>query len=68
MAATKRLEHVRAAYKDPRFSPEGDRLTHFVTRNLLSAPVLDADGEVVAVVQFLNKNGGGAFTEGIARV
>ena len=42
-------------YRDPRFNPEPDRKSGFVTRNLLSAPMADLDGKPLGVVQAVNK-------------
>lgn len=53
------LVHVADPYKDPRFNPEFDRKTGFVTRNLLSVPMADLDGKAMGVVQAVNKRGGG---------
>ncbi len=46
------------AYAEPRFNPEVDRRTGFVTRNLLTMPVPDLQGKAVAVLQIINKAGG----------
>jgi phosphoserine phosphatase len=50
--------HVDDPYHDPRFNPEPDRRTGFVTRNLLSAPMADLEGKPAGVVQAVNKRGG----------
>jgi sigma-B regulation protein RsbU (phosphoserine phosphatase) len=61
--------HVADPYRDPRFNPEPDRRTGFVTRNLLSAPMADLTGKPMGVVQAVNKRGGafgdkgGAFSD-----
>ncbi len=52
---------VPDAYADPRFNPEIDRQTGYRTRNILSIPLLVPDGEVLGVLQLLNKREG-AFT------
>lgn len=46
------------AYADPRFNREVDRQTGFVTRNLLAIPLRDYRGELVGVLEVLNKRGG----------
>eukprot|EP01012_Entosiphon_sulcatum_P010938 TRINITY_DN16542_c0_g1_i1.p1 TRINITY_DN16542_c0_g1~~TRINITY_DN16542_c0_g1_i1.p1 ORF type:complete len:1937 (+),score=337.07 TRINITY_DN16542_c0_g1_i1:55-5865(+) len=46
------------AYKDPRFNSEVDRKSGYVTRSLLTAPVELTDGQLVAVIQLVNKKGG----------
>jgi serine/threonine-protein kinase len=48
-------------YSDPRFNPEVDRRTGYVTRSLLTLPMTGRSGRVVGVFQVLNKRGG-AFT------
>lgn len=52
--------HVARPYEDPRFNPEPDRRSGFVTRNLLAAPMLDINQAPVGVVQAVNKSGDGA--------
>lgn len=49
---------VPDAYADSRFNPEIDRSTGYHTRNLLTLPLIAPDGEVVGVLQVLNKIGG----------
>ena len=55
---TKSIVNVPDAYADPRFNPEVDRKTGFRTRNLLSFCLIGHDGQVVGVLQALNKRGG----------
>jgi serine phosphatase RsbU (regulator of sigma subunit) len=57
------LLHVPEPYKDPRFNPEPDRRNNFVTRNLLTCPMVDLNGKPVGVVQAVNKRNG-AFMAG----
>ncbi len=45
---------VADAPSDPRFNPEIDRKTGFVTRSILCLPLRNRDGEVSAVAQLLN--------------
>lgn len=47
--------HVSRPYDDPRFNPEPDRKSGFVTRNLLAAPMTDVDNQPVGVIQAINK-------------
>ena len=42
-------------YRDPRFNPEPDRRSGFLTRNLLAAPLKDLDGRPLGVIQAVNK-------------
>jgi len=50
--------HVARPYDDPRFNPQPDRRSGFITRNLLTAPMLDVDGKPVGVIQAVNKSTG----------
>ncbi|HWB53428.1 MAG TPA: SpoIIE family protein phosphatase, partial [Tepidisphaeraceae bacterium] len=52
------LLHVSKPYEDSRFNPEPDRKTGFVTRNLLTAPMLDINQKPVGVLQAINKRTG----------
>lgn len=45
------------AYADPRFNPAFDRQTGFRTRNMLACPLSGYDGNIVGVLQVLNKRG-----------
>jgi len=49
-------------YSDPRFNPDVDRQTGYVTNSLLCAPVRTTKGEVIGVLQMLNKKQG-SFTK-----
>jgi phosphoserine phosphatase len=62
--------NVPDAYADPRFNPEIDKRTGFRTRNLLTFPLENLDGELMGVLQALNKSGGPFTTadEDLARV
>jgi sigma-B regulation protein RsbU (phosphoserine phosphatase) len=48
-----RLEN---AYEDPRFEPEVDRRLGFTTKRLLCLPIRNEGGEIVGVLQLLNKD------------
>lgn len=43
---------------DKRFNPDVDRITGFVTRNILCAPIKTFTNETIGVAQMLNKTGG----------
>jgi len=45
-------------YSDPRFNPGPDRKSGFVTRNILSAPMVGADRKPIGVIQVINKRNG----------
>ena len=49
-------------YSDPRFNPDVDRQTGYTTNSLLCAPVRTTKGEVIGVLQMLNKKQG-SFTK-----
>lgn len=50
--------NVPDAYADPRFNPEVDRKTGFRTRNLLTFPMENLGGDLIGVLQALNKHNG----------
>jgi adenylate cyclase len=60
-ATSGRNVSVADAYADPRFNPSVDRATGFVTRSILSLPLLDRHGTVFAVTQLLNRRDGRPF-------
>ncbi|SFC12948.1 GAF domain-containing protein [Pseudoalteromonas denitrificans] len=45
-------------YCDPHFNRKIDRKSEFVTRNMLCVPMLSAKGEVIGIVQSINKKQG----------
>lgn len=47
--------HVSDPYNDSRFNPEPDRRSGFVTRNLLTCPMMDLDGKPLGAIQAVNK-------------
>lgn len=61
--ATRESINIPDAYVDPRFNPAFDKQSGFVTRSMLSTPILNKAGRLVGVVQVLNKCSGEAFTE-----
>ncbi len=58
VAATGEAAILNRPYDDPRFDPTVDRATGFRTRSLLTVPVRDRDGALVAVLQLLNHRRG----------
>ncbi len=54
-ATTRSVIVVPDAYADPRFNPEIDKRTGYRTRNMLTLPLITPDGEVIGVLQVLNK-------------
>jgi diguanylate cyclase (GGDEF)-like protein len=53
---------VNDVRNDPRFYEEIDRITQFITRNLLSVPLF-REGHVVGVLEVANRYGGGPFED-----
>lgn len=51
-------------FQDHRFSDEIDKLTGYKTQSILCMTICNSDGEVIGVVQAINKNPMGTpFTE-----
>lgn len=50
--------NIPDAYADPRFNPEVDRKTGYRTDTILCMPVLNKKGDVIGVIQSLNKKDG----------
>ncbi|MBM3511248.1 MAG: GAF domain-containing protein [Alphaproteobacteria bacterium] len=44
------------AYADPRFNPEVDRRTGYLTRNILCVPLKNREGRIIGATQVLNKH------------
>ena len=57
-ANTRKIVTVNDAYSDDRFYRDVDLQTGFRTRNLLAGPLLDYDGQLVGVLEVINKKGG----------
>jgi adenylate cyclase len=53
---------VHHPYRDPRFNPKVDQETGYTTTSLLCAPVRTVKGEIIGVLEVLNKKEG-SFTE-----
>lgn len=66
-ARSRRSINVPDATTDPRFYINADAISGFRTRSILAVPLLDRD-TLVGVVELLNKEGGGPFTEADLRV
>lgn len=50
--------NIPDAYKDFRFNPEVDRKTGYRTRNILCGPVKNLQGDIIGVIQVINKKEG----------
>ncbi|XP_055067755.2 dual 3',5'-cyclic-AMP and -GMP phosphodiesterase 11A isoform X2 [Misgurnus anguillicaudatus] len=56
--------NIPNAYEDHRFSDEIDKLTGYKTQSILCMAIRNSDGEVIGVVQAINRNPSGTpFTE-----
>ncbi len=62
VAATGQTVHIPDAYADRRFDPSTDLQTGYHTRSILAVPMVNKPGEVIGVIQVLNKRDG-SFTE-----
>jgi HD-GYP domain-containing protein (c-di-GMP phosphodiesterase class II) len=62
VVATGDVLNIPDAYADPRFNPEIDKKTGYLTRNILAFPMRNRLGEIMGVFQVLNKYEG-AFTK-----
>lgn len=47
--------NIPDAYQDPRFNPDADKRTGYLTRNILCMPVFDSSGKLIAATQLINK-------------
>lgn len=63
VAQTGETVNLADAYEDPRFSPAVDQATGYRTLSLLCVPVRQPKGEIIGVLQVLNKHEGGTFDE-----
>ncbi len=61
IAGKKVCVNIPDAYSDPRFNPQVDKDTGFRTRNIMGCPMLDLEGNLVGVLEVLNKHQG-SFT------
>jgi sigma-B regulation protein RsbU (phosphoserine phosphatase) len=62
VARTGEIVNIPDAYADNRFDPEIDKRTGFRTRNILTIPIRNKAGKIIATLQLLNKTTG-SFTE-----
>lgn len=58
VAISGQIANLRDAYADPRFNPAVDRATGYSTHNMLCVPLRNPRGDVVGVLQLLNKRDG----------
>ncbi|ETV87803.1 hypothetical protein H257_01254 [Aphanomyces astaci] len=57
VAATGKLVNIANAYADPNFDSQYDMQTGYHTRSILCVPVRNGQGQVVGVMQALNRSG-----------
>ncbi|MBW1872005.1 MAG: GAF domain-containing protein [Deltaproteobacteria bacterium] len=55
--------NIKDAYQDARFNPEVDKVSGYRTKSLLCVPLRGKRGNILGVVQSLNKRGGYFTTE-----
>lgn len=58
VAQTGQVVNVEDAYADERFNPDYDQLTGFACKTMLVAPMRNPQGQIIGVVQLINKRGG----------
>jgi HD-GYP domain-containing protein (c-di-GMP phosphodiesterase class II) len=63
VAETNAAINIPDAYDDARFNPEVDKETGYRTKSILCVPMRSLEGEVVGVLQALNKVSGDSFTD-----
>lgn len=61
VAKTGEFINVPDVTKDRRFDPSTDKKTGYTTRSLLAVPMRDKDGQIIGVLQILNKKNGQSF-------
>lgn len=62
VATTGQSLNIRDAYQDERFNPKVDENTGYQTRNILCQPIRNLQGEILGVIQVLNRVTG-SFTD-----
>jgi len=55
VAVTGDIVNIAEAYSDPRFNPEYDKKTGYLTKTILCMPLRNKDGNIIGVFQLLNK-------------
>lgn len=58
VASTGDILNIPDAYADPRFNPDIDKKTGYLTYNMLTTPMRNKMGDIIGVFQALNKVGG----------
>jgi GAF domain-containing protein len=63
VATTGEVINIPDCYADPRFNSSIDKATGYVTKSLLTIPVRDQLGKIIAVAQLINKQNGEPFSQ-----
>ena len=63
VAKSLKTANIPDAYDDDRFNPEFDKQTNFRTKSVLCMPMTTRKGELIGVIQVLNKTDGGVFLD-----
>ncbi|MBF88487.1 MAG: hypothetical protein CMG75_02325 [Candidatus Marinimicrobia bacterium] len=63
VAKTLTTANIPDAYNDPRFNREFDKKTNFRTKAILCMPITTRKGDLIGVIEVLNKIDGGKFGE-----
>lgn len=53
---------INDVHSDPRFNPDIDKKTGYTTRNMITIPLKNSDGNILGVFQSVNKLGAQEFT------
>jgi hypothetical protein len=61
VATSGTFDNIKDCYADPRFDQSMDKSTGFRTRTMVTCPLKNETGEVVAVIQLINKKSGEVF-------
>lgn len=56
VAATGQALNIQDAYQDPRFNSSIDSITGYRTKSVLCLPILDENGQCIAVAEAINKS------------
>jgi GAF domain-containing protein len=56
VASTGQTLNIQDAYLDPRFNSTIDKLTGYKTKSILCLPILNENGECIAVAEAINKS------------
>ncbi len=63
VAQTGETVNIADAYGDPRFNPDIDKKSGYLTHNLLTMPLCNQQSDIIGVIQVLNKADNQIFSE-----